>query len=214
MNNDQYDHIHVDHLCRVLPTMLVLSIANSFNAEKQASRAAITNLVGHGIAQADADAAIATAQATTLMYERFKQLALALDPEVERFAPWREALRPAPAPRQALAPGPSSAPIYHDPMDVDVDRIRSSRRCYNCNRLGHISHDCRAPRRTNNNCPPAPRPQQQQYQQRNRNPVVRAVLDSMSLQELKDFVQRKEDEVIGIIEADGNPQGPGFGNPL
>ncbi|KAL1717747.1 hypothetical protein EV715DRAFT_264402 [Schizophyllum commune] len=68
-----------------------------------------------------------------------------------------------PYPRAFPSFGTSSSSANPAPMDLDVldspSTSSASRaanaRCYNCNKLGHFSRDCKAPRRPNN----APRPQ-------------------------------------------------------
>ena len=61
--------------------------------------------------------------------------------------------KPAPsssAPKTQNAPRPfiprTPANSQHVPMDVDASRV-DTRKCYNCNKVGHISRDCKEPRK-------------------------------------------------------------------
>jgi Retrotransposon gag protein/Zinc knuckle len=80
------------------------------------------------------------------LYLWFQQATAGMNPYMSRNppTPMEKARTAAPAPRPTLAPPvatPSLSTLF-TPMDVDLTWKQEAWQCYNCQELGHISHDC------------------------------------------------------------------------
>jgi hypothetical protein len=155
-NPDYHDTLLVELLDRRLPPPLALVIQQEYSAQKQAHLDVITMLQSVGNLTAAQTQTQKDLVDVPISYGKYRELALKHDPTVTRFTHGVSNVgtsrnHPMPQPRSHAtftAPVPTvtvtNTASARDPNAMDVDRTRrpETRRCYKCQKTGHLARSC------------------------------------------------------------------------